>query len=67
LKNSIALAALRSIQANSFSRQIAMPGFDDAEQRLAREEEAGLHHLERRPQFLTMASAAGTSVSSMKP
>ena len=29
-KNSIALAALRSIQANSFSRQIAMPGFDEA-------------------------------------
>ena len=30
LKNSIALSALRSIQENSFSRQIAMPGRDDA-------------------------------------
>src|SRR3954468_9961635 len=29
LKNSIALTALRSIQANSFSRQIAIPGRDD--------------------------------------
>ena len=30
MKNSIALSALRSIQANSFSRQIAMPGRADA-------------------------------------
>ena len=30
LKNSIALSALRSIQANSFSRQIAMPGRAEA-------------------------------------
>ena len=30
LKNSIALSALRSIQANSFSRQIAMPGRGEA-------------------------------------
>ena len=29
LKNSIALSALRSIQANNFSRQIAMPGVAD--------------------------------------
>ncbi len=29
LKNSIALSALRSIQANSFSRQTAMPGRDE--------------------------------------
>src|SRR4029078_12683433 len=30
LKNSIALSALRSIHANSFSRQIAIPGRDEA-------------------------------------
>ena len=30
LKNSIALSALRSIQANSFSRHIAMPGREEA-------------------------------------
>src|SRR6476661_1427460 len=30
LKNSIALSALRSIHANSFSRQMAIPGRDEA-------------------------------------
>src|SRR6185312_1840675 len=30
LKNSIALSALRSIQANNFSRQIAIPGREEA-------------------------------------
>jgi hypothetical protein len=29
LKNSIALSALRSIHANNFSRQIAIPGRDE--------------------------------------
>ena len=46
LKNSIALSALRSIQANSFSRQIAMPGLRGGDQGLAGEEEAGVHHLD---------------------
>ena len=60
LKNSIALSALRSIQANSFSRQIAMPGRDDGEQRLAREEEAGVHHLElRRRNPVTLRERGG--------
>ena len=59
LKNSIALSALRSIQANSFSRQIAMPGRGRGDQGLAGEEEAGVHHLELRAAALDLGQRGG--------
>src|SRR6059058_6030047 len=67
LKNSIALTALRSIQANSFSRQIAIPGRDDGSNVWRARKKLVSIILHCGPQSLSCASAAGTSISSMKP
>src|SRR5437868_11188258 len=67
LKNSIALSALRSIQANSFSRQIAMPGLGLAIRVWrARKKLVSIIRI-CGPQLSRRASAAGTLVSCMKP
>src|SRR6185369_6627994 len=67
LKNSIALTALRSIHANSFSRQIAIPGRDEASSvwRARKKLVSIMRHCG--PISFSCASAEGTSISSMKP
>src|SRR6266536_5566315 len=67
LKNSIALSALRSIQANNFSRQIAIPGRDDGSNVCRARKKLVSIILHCGPQSLSCASAEGTSISSMKP
>src|SRR6476659_5050038 len=67
LKNSIALSALRSIHANSFSRQIAMPGRDEASRVCRARKQIVSIILHCGPIALSCASAEGTSISSMKP
>src|SRR3954452_20877050 len=66
-KNSIALSSLRSIQANNFSRQIAMPGRDEAIKVCRARKKLVSIILKRAPHSVASASAAGTSGSSMKP
>src|SRR4051812_44609238 len=66
-KNSIALSALRSIQANSFSRQIIIPGRLDASSVWRARKKLVSIILNSAPHALTCLSAAGTSASCMKP
>src|SRR5205085_9954605 len=67
LKNSIALSALRSIQANNFSRQRAMPGLGLAISVWRARKKLVSIILNCGPHESTRASAAGTLVSCMKP
>src|SRR5687767_2883571 len=66
LKNSIALSALRSIQPKSCSRQTGMPRLRAAIRVWRERKKLVSIILMSRPQ-LTVASAAGRSLSSMKP
>src|SRR3546814_9009368 len=66
LKNSIALSALRSIQANSFSRHTAMPGRDDDSSVWRARKKLVSIILNLAPQISALVSAAGTSGSCMK-
>src|SRR5438128_8652375 len=66
-KNSIALSALRSIQANSFSRQIIIPGRDEGSSVCRARKKLVSIIRNSAPHRFTLASAAGTSASSMKP
>src|SRR5205085_12144721 len=67
LKNSIALSALRSIQANRRSRQIAIPGRDEASRVWRARKKPVSIILNAGPHCSTLASASGTSDSCMKP
>ena len=60
LKNSIALSAFRSIQANNFSRQIAIPGREEASRVWRARKKLVSIILHCGPISLTCASAAGT-------
>src|SRR5690606_18425025 len=66
-KNSIALSALRSIQAKSFSRQMCMAGRAEGSSVWRARKKLVSIILKFWPQPCTRASAAGTSASSMKP
>ena len=68
LKNSMALSALRIIQANKFSAPDRHAGPRRGDQSLAPQEDARVHYLKLRPAGGDHApSAAGTSISSTKP
>jgi hypothetical protein len=58
---------LRSIQANSFSRQIAMPGLSDGISVWRERKKLVFIMSNGSPPVVTRRSAAGTSVSSRNP
>ena len=67
-KKSVALTAIFDIDTNSRSRHSAMPGRDARDQRLARDEERRLHHVELEAVLAaSVSSSSGTSGSSAKP
>src|SRR5205823_11583981 len=66
-KNSIALSALRSIQANSFSRHSIMPGRSDGNRVWRDRKKLVSIILKSAPHSWTCFNAAGTSTSSIKP